>query len=336
MAETVTGYDTTGGVLEADWANLSPHLGAIFPTISTAGTNGVTAGTASMTVDVSAGVSSAFGVRHNITTVTNLTIAPVTLAGAIRWDAVVKRFNWGTNSAPLAVVQGTAGVAAPKVEPSGLFNTPGDKYDQVLALVKATNGSTALEIADRRIWGSKQYTVATVDAIPTATTAHKGASFYVASTDETYHYSEATGSPSWKAKAATQITELTGAASFVAATGWTWDATRMNKSLIGDGWRSISLEIRRSGAEINAANADGNFTDTVIGTVASAARPEYSIPVFVTYFTTDGKEFGGSARLDPNGTLMLLDGAVARNVAQSTAVGFVSLRVSIFFGRRTA
>lgn len=335
MAEDSIGFDVQNGIGESAFANVSPFLGSLLPVINTVGTHTVRAGTSAMTVDVTNGISACFGVRHNITTTTNLTIPAVTLAGAVRWDAVVKRFDWSNNSATIMLVPGTAAVSAQKVAPAGLFALPGEKYDQLLALVKATNGSTALEIADRRIWASKDFTVATPDAIPTATTALYGASVYVVSELKNYRCLLVSGSPGWVPDSS-GITEITGVAVLAAATGWAVDGTHVNRCLVQPYSRQMDLELRRSGAEINAANSDGNFTDTPVAALTATCRPDRPIPVRVDYLTTDGKEFGGDARLDPDGTLWLLGGAVARNVAQATAVGTVSLRASIRFDRRTA
>ena len=334
MAEDTIGFDTNTGVAETPWANLSYHLGSLFPTVNTDGTHTVRAGTTAMTVDITNGASAAFGVRHNITTTTNLTIGAVATSGAVRWDAVVKRFDWSTNSATFLVVPGTAAVAAPKVAPSGLNLTPGDKYDQVLALVKATNGSTSLEFADRRIWGSKQFTVATVDALPTLTSAHKGATFYVIETGVTYRYSAG----GWVPDGA-NITEVTGSAVLAAATGFTMDATHVNRALVRAYSRQIDIELRRSGTEINADNTNGRFPNNpspAVCVLTANLRPDRPMPVVLNYLDSTGREYGADGRLNPDGSLYVLGGKAAINLAQSTAVGTVSIRASIRFDRRTA
>lgn len=336
MAEDSIGFDASGGITESQFAAIAPDLGSSVPTVASAAAKKVSVGTASMTVDVAPGVSSAFGVRHNITTTTNLAIGAVALAGAIRWDAVACRYNWSNNTVTHVIVPGTAAVNAPKVAPT-LNTNVGVLYDQILALVKATNGSTALDAsADMRVWGSKHFTVASVDALPPAATTPYGAIAYVTATASAYRLlTSSGGSPAW-VTTASPVTELTGSAVVTAATGWTVDGTHVNRAVVGPYWRQIDIEIRRSGAEMNAANTDGNFTDTPVLTVAASCRPDRRTVVFVTYLTPSNRELGGNARLDPDGTLTLLSGEIAQNVAQSTAVGTVSLRASIHFGRRTA
>lgn len=334
MAEDSIGFDASGGISESQFSNVAPFLGSFLPTVNQVNTKKVTQGSASMTVDVASGVSSAFGVRHNITTITNLPIATVSLTGGTRWDAVVLRYNWSNNTVTAIVVPGTAAVGAQKIAPT-LNNTPGVLFDQLLALVKATNGSTALEIEDERGWASKYHTYPTVDALPPAATVPYATVAYVIANKTTYRVFAPGGTLTWVPDS-TAVSEIQGAAVLAAATGWTVDGTHVNRCLLGPYWRQIDVEVRRSGAEINAANSDGNFNDSPVVVLTSACRPDRPMPARVNYITTDGKEFGGDARVDPDGTLTLLGGAIARNVAQSNAVGFVSLRASITFGRRTA
>lgn len=335
MAEDSIGFDANAGISESQFAALAPFLGSTVPIVNAFGAHLVKAGTAPMTVDVASGASGAFGVRHNITTTTTLTIPAVSLSGAIRWDAVVKRFDWSNNTATTILVQGTAAVNAPKVAPGGLLATPGDKYDELLGLVKATNGSTALEFAERRVWAHKPITVTSAEALPAASDALYGLQAFVVGESRVYRCLSVSGSPAWVGESA-GVTEMVGTAALTPATGWAVDGSHVNRCVVIPYSRQVDIEIRRSGAEINAANSDGNFSDTPVCVLAANCRPDRPMPVRVNYITTDGKEFGGDARLDPNGTLTLLGGAVARNVAQSSAIGFVSLRSSIYFGRRTA
>lgn len=338
MAEDSIGFDTNLGVSESQFANLSPYLGSFFPVVGSSGSNRVQAGSASMTVDVFAGPSYCFGVRHNITTNTNLTIPTVSLSGATRWDAIIKRFDWSNNSVTIMRIDGSAAVGAPKVVPSGLNSTVGDRYDQVLALVKATNGSTALEIADRRILGAKQFTVATVDALPVVTTAHKGATFYVVATGSTYRYDESSGSPAWTADQ-DPLVEITGSAVLAPATGFTMDATHVNRALVRSYSRQIDLELRRSGADINADNTNGRFPNNPVPALCvltANLRPDRPMPVTLNYLDSTGREYGADGKLNPDGSVYVLGGKAAINLAQSTAVGTVSVRASIRFDRRTA
>lgn len=349
MAETVTGFDTNAGISEADFANLSIFLGSSLPLINTVGTHNVTAGTTAMTVDVSNGTSYVPGVRHNITTTTNLTIAPVTLAGATRWDAVVKRFDWSTNAVTFLVVQGTAAVNASKVAPGGLNSTPGDKYDQVLALVKATNGSNALEIAPRHVYGSKHFTVNVPDALPTPTTALYGATCYVASSvtseKKVYRCLLVSGSPAWVADTVSQVV-LTGTSALSTAANWTLTQASGSNVLLPcrgiydpqSGHVQVDFQVRRSASAISPFNSTGGIPVSVVGTLPTTLAPDADvIPMpfngqYTTSGGTDNSWRNASFTVDAVGVVRLHQVSAEDVLAITSGV---SLRAHLTFTKRT-
>lgn len=345
MAEDYIGFDTNAGVSEGQFANLSPYLGSVFPVINTAGTHGVKTGTTPMTVDVSNGVSYCYGVRHNITTTTNLPIATVTLAGAVRWDAVIKRFDWSTNSAAIILVPGTAAVGAPQTPPGGLNSTPGDKYDQILALVKATNGSTALQISDRRIWGGKQFTVSVPEALPTPATSLFGVTAYVVSEKKLYRCLVISGTPTWAPESGSQ-TILTGTDVISAAPNWTLAQSSGSSVLLpargmydpSTGAVQVDFQMRRSATAITPFSDPGGVSVVSVGTLPAALSPDADVvPMpFNGQYTTSGGSANSwrniSLTVDAVGVIRLHQ-ISAEALAASTSGP--SIRTHLTFFKRT-
>jgi hypothetical protein len=307
VAETNIGFDANTGIGESDWANLSPHLGSTFAVVESESSRKVTAGSNAMTVDVAPGVSYAFGERHNIDTVVNKTIAAVSLSGASRWDAIVLRRAWASNAVTVEVVQGAASVGAPETPPT-LNTTPGQTYDQLLALVKATNGSNALTISDKRMWGSKVFTVATVAGLPVASPAFYGAVCYVLATKTVYRCLLVSGSPGWVADAPSK-TILTGTDVISAAPNWTLTQASGSSVLLGargiydptSGAVQVDFQIRRSSGTVSVYSDAGGVPATPVGTLASALRPDADVDP--TPFSGQYTTSGGSANSWRNASL---------------------------------
>lgn len=344
MAETNIGFDANTGIGESDWATLSPHLGSAFAVVESESSRRVTAGTSSMTVDVAPGVSYAFGERQSDTSVTNKTIAPVTLTGASRWDAIVLRRAWASNLVTVELVPGTASVNAPETPPT-LNTSPGTTYDQLLALVKATNGSTALTISDKRLWGSKVFTVATVAGLPVASTALYGCVCYVASTKTTYRCLLVSGSPGWVPDAPANVV-LTGTDVISAAPNWTLLQATGSTVLLPcrgmynavSGQVQVDFQIRRSASGITPFNDSGGVPVAQVGTLPAVLSPDADVlPMpFNGQYTTSG----GTANSWRSISLSVTSaGAITLHQISAEALAAVSsgpsIRAHLNFSKRT-
>jgi hypothetical protein len=318
VAETNIGFDANSGIGETDWATLSPGLGNPLAVVESESSRKVTVGSNAMTVDVAAGVSYAFGERHSIDTVINKSIATVSLAGATRWDAIVERRAWSSNTVTVEVVQGTASVGAAETAPT-LNTTPGQTYDQLLALVKATNGSTALAVSDKRLWASKILTVATVAGLPMAQNALYGAVCYVIAAKTTYRCLLVSGSPGWVADVPAKQ-YLSGTDVLSAAANWTLTQSNGSSVLLAcrgmfdptSGMVQIDLQVRRSSGTLSPYNSGGGVPVTPIGTIAAALRPDADVdplPISAQYTTGSGSANswrGAEFTLAANGALNLI------------------------------
>ncbi|MFF2631952.1 hypothetical protein ACFVR6_03625 [Microbacterium sp. NPDC058021] len=146
MAITSVGYE--GTIYEAQWAEMMPLVGGRQYGVAGPGDWRVTVGGADRQVRVAAGRGFGHGVLDNSSTETVLSLA--TVASGSRWDLVVARRNWGTNTTSFAVVTGSATRALP----GGRAQTPGTLDEQPVALVRVQAGqSQVAEIVDLRVWG---------------------------------------------------------------------------------------------------------------------------------------------------------------------------------------
>jgi hypothetical protein len=344
MAETNIGFDANAGIGEADFSALSPHLGSLFAVVDSEASRRVTVGTTAMTVDVAPGVSYAFGERHSIDTVVNKTIATVSLAGATRWDAVVVRRAWSSNTVTVEVVQGTPSVGAPETPPV-LSSTPGGTYDQILALVKATNGSTALSVSDKRMWGSKDFTVATATALPLASANLYGAVCYVVDTRTTYRCLLSSGSPGWLPDAPANV-YLTGTDVMSTAANWTLVQSTGSSVLLPcrgmynavSGMVQVDFQVRRSASTISPYSSPGGVPVTAVGTLPAVLRPDADVdPMpFDGQYTTSGGTANSwraiSLTVDAVGTIKLHQ-ISAEDLASASSGA--SIRAHLTFFKRT-
>lgn len=344
MAGNDIGYDTAGGVGEADWAELSQHLGTRYATVSGTNTRVVVLGSSSMTVSVGSGITYGFGVYHNVGTSTVLPIAPVTLAGAVRWDAVIERRDWSNNTTSILLVPGVAAVNAAEVNPSGLTDNPGILHDQVLALVKATNGSTSLLISDKRIYAHKHYTFNNKSALPVAKVTLYGATAYIVSERMTYRCLTSGGNPAWlpdNDPIVTKTSSYTGTSVISAASGWTLTQANSGSTLLPSrgffnaetGIIQLDFQLRRTGGTLTGSST-GNITDTALGTITpTVLRPDVDlVPISVQFAAgvgTGGSWLGGQATLAKSGAVNLV--SIAPNADLGALTSGASLRLSLTF-----
>lgn len=344
MAETNIGFDANAGIGEADFSALSPHLGSLFAVVDSEASRKVAASTTAMTVDVAPGVSYAFGERHSTDTVVNKTIGAVSLAGASRWDAIVIRRAWASNSVTVEVVQGTPSVGAPETPPV-LNSTPGGTYDQILALVKVTNGSTALLVSDKRLWGSKVFSVDKPEGLPPVSAALYGAVCYVISTRTLYRCLLSSGSPGWIADAPANVV-LNGSDVLSPAANWTLAQSSGSSVLLpcrglynaASGMVQVEFQLRRSASSISPYSNPGGVPATPVATVASALRPDADVdpmPMDGQYTTSGGTANSWRAislTLSAAGVVTLHQ--ISAEDLASTSSG-ASIRVRATFFKRT-
>lgn len=147
MAITSIGYD--GSVDEFNWALLAPVLGHRYGVIGAADWRVSAVPNVDRAVSVNVGVGFALGVRDDSTTA--VTIGPFDVAvGTPRWDMVVARRNWTTNTTTFDKIKGGGAATLPTYK----AYSPGSPIDeQPLALVQITPGiQTPTAIRDLRIW----------------------------------------------------------------------------------------------------------------------------------------------------------------------------------------
>ncbi len=135
MALTNIGYD--GTVNEPGWAKLSQYLGRKYAFGGSADFAPSAVSGVDRTTRIATGVSYGYGVL--VTSDANVDVQSATLGSGTRWDTVVLRRDWQTNTSSIVVITGTATeqVAA------GLNANPGVIDDMPLALVQITFGTQA-------------------------------------------------------------------------------------------------------------------------------------------------------------------------------------------------
>ena len=135
MAITNIGYD--GTINEPGWAKLTPFLGKKYGFGSSTDLAPTSVAGVDRTTRIAPGSSGGYGVL--VTSDANVDVQSPVLASGTRWDTVVLRRDWQTNTSSIVVVAGTATeqVAA------GLNANPGVIDDMPLALVQITAGTQA-------------------------------------------------------------------------------------------------------------------------------------------------------------------------------------------------
>lgn len=151
---TIRGYGFDGSIDELSWSWIAGLMGTdsafagrtdFQPTANT----GVTRG-----VNIAPGRSGAAGVAATSDLVETLTLDAA--ATGSRWDLVVLRRDWSTNTVSLVKILGPSSGA--KTFPA-IQETPGEIFDQPVAWCLVTAGSTIVTVEDLRIYSSPVLTV---------------------------------------------------------------------------------------------------------------------------------------------------------------------------------
>ncbi len=135
MAVVSIGYD--GTVDETKWARLAPYLGQSYSVGGATDWRVEPVTGVDRTVRVRAGVAYGHGVRDDSDASVNVQLD--TVASGSRWDTIVARRNWATNTTtPTFVKGGTSQAVA-----GGLNANPGLMDNQHIALAQITAGQQA-------------------------------------------------------------------------------------------------------------------------------------------------------------------------------------------------
>lgn len=144
MAITSIGYD--GTVDEVQWAKLHPAASSR-PTLVTVADASIVTG-ATRTVRMPAGSWYGFGVYD--TSDANVDLVGGAVSSGTRWDTLVLRRDWTTNTSTFMLLAGTS----TKAISAAVQNNPGVVADQVLYLVRFDSAlAEAQELADIREFG---------------------------------------------------------------------------------------------------------------------------------------------------------------------------------------
>lgn len=159
MALTSVGYD--GSVDELEWALLTSSVGAEYAVRGAGDWRVTTVSGLDRTVSIAAGSGYGHGVLDTTDAAEQVQLS--TVASGSRWDTIVARRNWSTNTTTLIAVQGTSsqGVSASRL------TGPGVQDDQPIALVQVTAGQQLpTGIVDLRCWhGNGGLVAASQDAL---------------------------------------------------------------------------------------------------------------------------------------------------------------------------
>ena len=248
MAITSIGYD--GTVDEVQWAKLAPLLGANY---RSRGIGLTVVSGSDRTVRVSTGVLFGYGVADTIDATVDLQAG--TISSGTRWDTVVLRRNWGSNTSTLQILAGTS----TKAQSSLVQSNPGVTDDQVLGLIRLDAGASAVQ----EIWQPQESSfdpiVTPNSAFPDYTKYSYG-QLYVAwpfgSPDLAYR-----GASGWRSLLAPSWSTLPLSSNAVAGTN------TPQYRVIGD-----TVELRGS---VNPA-AGGTFSSSLlqIATLATSLQPQ--------------------------------------------------------------
>lgn len=342
MALTSAGFD--GTIDEQSWATMSALNGAQY---AVAGVHDfeVTPRTgATLTVNVAAGT--AFGRGVTVTNSAQITVALDAIASGTRWDAIVIRRTWTSNTVTVDKITGTATRAVP----AGRNNTPGTLDDQVIGLVQVTAGnSVPTAVVDMRVWQSKVMMVADLLAI---TNPILGMEAVVLGTgtqtdllDRRWRYSlDATSNPAWELDSTSlanrPLTISDGAGGVATAqTGFSVGTGLLNEATRDRNTVQLDLEIRRTGARI-ASDANGGLADVNAIQIDAKYWPSHNTPVHFTYYggpvgsTTVFQSFSGSATLNTAGMFTINSLAPNIYLNQVTDGTSCSIRAHVTFLQR--
>ena len=259
MAIVSAGY--AGTVTDAQWAKMVPHVGVAMMSVDDFGSFRVTAAAGTRTVRVAAGSASAAGIYDTSDAAVNVVLGDV--ASGVRWDLIVLRRNWASKASSVVAIPGSSTKTLPSRN-----KTPGTTFDQPLALVRVTAGSTVIqEVVDLRVAVTNGGAVGWDDLTRSYLT-ELGTVIRI-------------GDVVWY-----RVTNSSGAATWVSDdmtdTGWVAAAR-------GPNWRVVAgypLQVRRIGnlVEIRGAvmSQQGANKDN-LGTVPAGFRPASSVPLGATH-----------------------------------------------------
>lgn len=157
MAITSFGYD--GTVTEAQFAQGIRNLGAARYGVAGAADWRVTVAAGTRTVEIAAGTGWGPGVQDtsDAAETKELSVA----ASGQRWDLVVARRNWATNTTSFEVVEGGSAMTIP----AGRETTEGTLDEQPLAFVRVDTSTSIQEVIDLRVWPGPGGVVAQHEAV---------------------------------------------------------------------------------------------------------------------------------------------------------------------------
>lgn len=333
MTFTYAGFPLTTNAVQ--WAASASYLGGRLPEVATRTSMLVAVnGAATRTCTVAVGTASACGVMVKSDAVESVVFDDVTTAGQTRWDAVVLRRNWTSNTASYVVVKGTAAANAPQVVPT-LNDNPGVLHDQPLALVQITNGNTIpTQVVSLRLPASKVYTAESLAALPTPTTALYGIEVVLADGSRYRCGLDASNNPAWVATSG-NIIELTGASALTVATNFSL-GSNVSRGLKNGLQTTVTFQLRRTGSVLNADTTDGNFADTLLCTLPSTLCPPDEMPVPAHYYAVSTHTLPAAVTLTPDGRITLIAGVPGQDMPVRTGATEVSVRGSATFTRKVA
>lgn len=144
MAITSFGYDGTIG--EAQFAQGARHFGSSRYGVAGPADWRVTVAVGTRTVSIAAGTGWGPGVQDTSDAPVTKTLSVA--ASGQRWDLVVARRNWSTNTTSFEVVEGGSAMTIP----GGRNTTEGTLDDQPIAFVRVNTTTSIQEIVDVRVW----------------------------------------------------------------------------------------------------------------------------------------------------------------------------------------
>lgn len=336
MTFTYAGFPLTTDAVQ--WAKSAAYLGGKIPEVAARGSMLVAVnGAATRTCTIAIGTASACGVMVKSDAVESVVFDDVTTSGQTRWDAVVLRRNWTTNLATFVVVKGTNALNAPQVLPT-LNDNPGTLHDQPLALVQLTYGSTIpTQVISLRLPGSKVYTAPGLSSLPTPTSDMYGIEVVISSDNSRYRCMlDGSNNPAWIAVSGAVGVELSQTGVLLNNVGWSGGGLSNHAFIAADGRMvDLDIELRRTGATINANNTTGNFPDTLVCTVVAALQPLHSKTITAVYAGTTGFDwYPCTVTFDTGGAITLLTGMPAVNVEPRTGATDISIRVCLSYARK--
>lgn len=332
MTWTSLGYD--GSINEVGEAIRTPHSGASTPIVVGPTDFKVSPITsADRTLSVAAGAAWGSGVYASSDT--PITVQLGVVASSNRWDAVVLRRDWNTNTTQVTSVQNT--LLNSKTVPSGIQQSPGNVEDQLLALVQVTAGqSVPTSIVDLRCFASKIITCSDLLAIPNPRLGMVA----MVGTVRWSRVLDANGNPTWRNTAPALVQPAA-----TALTGWSVASPMVCRYLTDDGGYRVQydLEANRTGSQILFASTDGGLSDAD-GRVLTVTGPKptrmLAVPLLINGSRTSNATSLGSyfavGYLNTDGVLGLVAGPPGGvYLSKAPVASTVSVRASFTFTKES-